>query len=110
MRPSQLSAAGLALSLAQVLAEKGIAAFVLKNRLQSSGYTFEVEGLADMQRAIPVVRNRAGEWVSTPSRLARRDSQPEGSSPSSLHCSTIRASPMPAISSNGSVHDPISRC
>ena len=110
MRPSQLSAAGLALSLAQVLAEKGIAAFVLKNGLQSSGYAFDVEGLADMQRAIPVVRNRAAEWVSNPARLARRDSQPEESSPSSSRCSTIRGSPMQPISSNGSVHDPISRC
>jgi acetyl esterase/lipase len=47
---------------AQVLADKGIAVFVLKNRLQSSGYKFDVEGLADMQRAIRVVRSRAVEW------------------------------------------------
>ena len=51
---------------AQALAEKGIAAFVLKNRLQSSGYTFDVEGLADMQRAIRVVRSRAAEWGMDP--------------------------------------------
>ena len=36
--------------------------FVLKNRLQSSGYKFDVEGLADMQRAIRLVRSRAAEW------------------------------------------------
>ena len=36
---------------AQVLADKGIAVFVLKNRLQSSGYKFDVEGLADMQHS-----------------------------------------------------------
>ena len=54
---------------AQALAEKGIAAFVLKNRLQSSGYTFDVEGLADMQRAVRVVRSRAAEWGIDPNRI-----------------------------------------
>ena len=54
---------------AQVLAEKGIATFVLKNRLQSSGYKFDVEGLADMQRAIRVVRSRAAEWGVDPNRI-----------------------------------------
>ncbi len=47
---------------AQALVEKGVAVFVLKNRLQSSGYKFDVEGLADMQRAVRVVRSRAAEW------------------------------------------------
>lgn len=54
---------------AQMLAEKGIAAFVLKNRLQSSGYKFDVEGLADMQRAIRVVRSRAAEWGLDPAKI-----------------------------------------
>ena len=54
---------------AQALAQKGIAAFVLKNRLQSSGYKFDVEGLADMQRAIRVVRSRAAEWGVNPNRI-----------------------------------------
>jgi len=54
---------------AQLLASKGIAAFVLKNRLQSSGYKFDVEGLADMQRAIRVVRSRAGEWGVDPGKI-----------------------------------------
>ena len=46
---------------AQVLVDQGIAVFVLKNRLQSSGYKFDVEGLADMQRALRLVRSRALE-------------------------------------------------
>ena len=54
---------------AQALADKGIAAFVLKNRLQSSGYKFDVEGLADMQRAIRVVRTRAAEWGVDPTKI-----------------------------------------
>jgi acetyl esterase/lipase len=47
---------------AQALVARGVAVFVLKNRLQSSGYRFDVEGLADMQRAIRTVRSRAAEW------------------------------------------------
>jgi acetyl esterase/lipase len=54
---------------AQALADKGIAVFVLKNRLQSSGYKFDVEGLADMQRAVRVVRSRAGEWGIDPAKI-----------------------------------------
>ena len=54
---------------AQALADKGIASFVLKNRLQSSGYKFDVEGLADMQRAVRVVRSRAAEWGVDPGKI-----------------------------------------
>lgn len=54
---------------AQALAEKGVAVFVLKNRLQSSGYKFDVEGLADMQRAIRLVRSRAAEWGLDPAKI-----------------------------------------
>lgn len=56
---------------AQVLAEKGIATFVLKNRLQSgdAGYKFDVEGLADMARAIRVVRSRAAEFGVDPKKV-----------------------------------------
>jgi endo-1,4-beta-xylanase len=54
---------------AEALAAKGIATFVLKNRLQSSGYKFDVEGLADMQRAIRVVRSRAAEWSVDPKKI-----------------------------------------
>src|SRR6188508_1816997 len=54
---------------AQILVEQGVAVFVLKNRLQSSGYTFDVEGLADMQRAIRTVRSRAAEWGIDPAKI-----------------------------------------
>jgi acetyl esterase/lipase len=54
---------------AQALAEKGVAVFVLKNRLQSSGYRFDVEGVADMQRAVRVVRSRAAEWGVDPLKI-----------------------------------------
>jgi acetyl esterase/lipase len=54
---------------AQVLASKGIAAFVLKNRLESSGYKFDVEGLADMARAVRVVRSRAAEFGVDPNKI-----------------------------------------
>ena len=54
---------------AQALADKGVAVFVLKNRLQSSGYKFDVEGLADMQRAIRLVRSRAAEWGVDPAKV-----------------------------------------
>ena len=54
---------------AQILVEQGIAVFVLKNRLQSSGYTFDGEGLADMQRAIRLVRSRAAEWGVDPAKV-----------------------------------------
>jgi endo-1,4-beta-xylanase len=54
---------------AQLLVQHGIAVFVLKNRLQSSGYKFDVEGLADMQRAIRFVRSRAAEWGVDPARV-----------------------------------------
>jgi endo-1,4-beta-xylanase len=54
---------------ARALAANGIAAFVLKNRLQSSGYRFDVEGLADMQRAIRLVRSRAAEWGVDPNKV-----------------------------------------
>ncbi|MEO6079579.1 MAG: alpha/beta hydrolase [Steroidobacteraceae bacterium] len=59
------------MNAAQVLAEKGIATFVLKNRLQSggAGYKFDVEGLADMARAIRVVRSRANEWGVDPKKV-----------------------------------------
>ena len=54
---------------AQILSDRGVAVFVLKNRLQSSGYKFDVEGLADMQRAIRMVRSRAAEWGVDPARV-----------------------------------------
>ena len=94
---------------AQALAEKGIAAFVLKNRLQSSGYKFDVEGLADMQRAIRVVRSRAAEWGVDPNRLASRFLgrwRAGGAGRASERSRTSRTQP---IRSSGSAHARISR-
>lgn len=52
--------------------DHGIAAFVLKYRLardENSTYTVDGEELADVQRAIRLVRSRAGEWNIDPSRI-----------------------------------------
>jgi endo-1,4-beta-xylanase len=54
---------------AAALNQQGIAVFVLKNRLQTSGYRFDVEGLADMQRAIRTVRSRAAEFGVDPAKI-----------------------------------------
>lgn len=54
------------------LAQRGIAAFVLKHRLareEGSTYTIEVESFADAQRAMRLIRSRAQEWNIDPSRL-----------------------------------------
>ncbi|MGC4048488.1 MAG: alpha/beta hydrolase [Paludibaculum sp.] len=58
--------------VANKLNEMGVAAFVLKSRLanaQGSTYKAEVESLADVQRAIRLVRSRAGEWSLDPGRI-----------------------------------------
>ena len=47
------------------LRDRGIAAFVLKHRLAreaGSTYQVEVESLADVQRAMRLIRSRAAEW------------------------------------------------
>ena len=52
-------------NVAKVLNGMGIAAFVLKSRLAHTpgfNYKVEVESLADAQRAVRMVRNRAKEW------------------------------------------------
>jgi endo-1,4-beta-xylanase len=54
------------------LQAKGIAAFVLKNRLareEGSTYQVEVEALADTQRALRLIRSRAAEWGIDPTRV-----------------------------------------
>jgi acetyl esterase/lipase len=54
------------------LAERGIAAFVLKHRLareEGSTYKIEVESFADAQRAMRLIRSRAQEWNIDPARL-----------------------------------------
>jgi acetyl esterase/lipase len=58
--------------VADYLAHHGIAAFVLKYRLareKGSTYTVEGESLADVQRAIRVVRSRAADWRLDPARI-----------------------------------------
>jgi endo-1,4-beta-xylanase len=52
-------------NIARLLAENGIAAFVLKYRLareKNSTYTVENHSVMDMLRAIRLVRSRASEW------------------------------------------------
>ncbi|HVS53336.1 MAG TPA: alpha/beta hydrolase [Opitutaceae bacterium] len=64
--------------LAQWLADRGIAAFVLKYRLARDGstaegapqsYKVDVHALADARRAIRLVRARAAEWHVRPDRV-----------------------------------------
>jgi acetyl esterase/lipase len=57
---------------AEWLSKKGIAAFVLKYRLardSNSTYTIDKDELADIQRAIRLVRNRAKEWGLDTARI-----------------------------------------
>jgi endo-1,4-beta-xylanase len=59
-------------NIARWLSEHGIAAFVLKYRLAkatNSTYTVDGDELADMQRAIRLVRSRAQTWGVDPNRL-----------------------------------------
>lgn len=59
-------------SPAQWFREHGIAAFILKYRLalgENSAYTIDRDELADMQRAIRLVRSRAKEWNIDPSKI-----------------------------------------
>lgn len=54
------------------LSERGVAAFVLKYRLaRAEGSTYTIEGteLADIKRAIRLVRARAQEWGVVPERI-----------------------------------------
>lgn len=59
-------------SLAQYLADKGIAAFVMKNRLardKDSTYTIQDHAMADTRRALRLIRSRSTEWKIDPARL-----------------------------------------
>jgi endo-1,4-beta-xylanase len=59
-------------NVAEWLSERGIAAFVLKHRLAretNSTYKIELESLADTQRAMRLIRSRAGEWSINPARV-----------------------------------------
>src|SRR5262245_44438761 len=58
--------------IAKWLNEIGVAAFILKYRLEQTPnykYTVEGEALQDTQRAIRIVRARAKEWGVQPSRI-----------------------------------------
>ncbi|MEA3186995.1 MAG: hypothetical protein QOD99_825 [Chthoniobacter sp.] len=64
--------------IGQWLADHGLVAFVLKNRLARDDatpegspqpYTIERDALADAQRAIRLVRSRASEWGVTPAKV-----------------------------------------
>ena len=59
-------------NIARWLSERGIAAFVLKYRLAketNSTYTVDDHALADMQRALRLVRSRAAEWRIATNRI-----------------------------------------
>ena len=59
-------------NLAKWLAEHGVAAFILKYRLcreKESTYTLEGHAVADMQRAIRLVRSQAKAWHVNPKRV-----------------------------------------
>lgn len=59
-------------NVAKWLSERGVAAFVLKYRLareNGSTYTIEETELADIKRAIRLVRSRASEWGIDPERI-----------------------------------------
>jgi acetyl esterase/lipase len=59
-------------NVARWLSERGIAAFVLKYRLAretNSTYTVDDHALADMHRAIRLVRSRADEWNIATNRV-----------------------------------------
>jgi acetyl esterase/lipase len=59
-------------NIARWLAERGIAAFVLKYRLareEGSTYQIATHSLADLQRAMRLVRTRAKEWNVDPARV-----------------------------------------
>jgi endo-1,4-beta-xylanase len=60
------------LNVARWLADHGVAGVVLKYRLaREKGSTYKIEGesLADMQRAIRLVRSRGAEWGIDPERV-----------------------------------------
>lgn len=62
--------------VAEALAEQGVAGFVLKYRLArdraqggQSPYSVDVHALTDVQRAVQLVRSRAGEWTLHPTAI-----------------------------------------
>jgi len=58
--------------IGQWLAERGIAGFVLTNRLareKGSTYTIDGDEVPDTQRAMRLIRSRAAEWTVDPAKL-----------------------------------------
>lgn len=59
-------------AIARALNERGVAAFILKYRLareEGSTYSVEKHSLADVQRALRLIRSRAKEWTIDPAHL-----------------------------------------
>jgi len=59
-------------SVARLLADHGVAAFVLKYRLareEGSTYTIQQHALADTQRALRLIRSRAEQWKIDPRKV-----------------------------------------
>ncbi len=59
-------------NVAKWLSDRGVAAFILKYRLaRETGSTYTIEGseLADIKRAIRLVRSRASEWGLNPEHI-----------------------------------------
>ena len=76
---SELWADHEGVNVAGWLADHGVAGVVLKYRLareKGSTYMVDVESLADMQRAIRLVRSRASEWGIDPERVGVMGSRP----------------------------------
>lgn len=86
------------------LAAHGVAGFVLKYRLAKdwaggSTYRADVEGLADAQRAVRLLRSRAAEWNIDPARIGFM-----GFSAGGEIAALVGTTPAPA---NSSAADPI---
>ncbi len=97
--------------VAQWLANKGVAGFVLKYRLaneEGSTYKVDVHALADVRRAVRLVRSRAKEWGVDPVAWACWASRPVASWRSWAARSSSLAGPTPATRSIASARDPIS--
>lgn len=59
-------------NIAAWLSDRGLAAFVLKYRLareKGSAYTVEGHALADIQRAVELVKSKSAEWGVNPDRV-----------------------------------------
>jgi acetyl esterase/lipase len=83
-------------AVAKWLNDAGIAAFVLKYRLQrdeGSPYKVEVHALADAQRAVQTVRSRAAEWRVDPARVGIVGFSAGGELAAMASARTLKANP-----------------